>query len=52
MAVPHPSAPSAKACEMNSKKDMLALRAALVAGEESGEPEEFDFEGFIVSKKA
>ncbi|MFN8049571.1 MAG: type II toxin-antitoxin system ParD family antitoxin [Ancrocorticia sp.] len=37
---------------MNSKKDMLALRAALVAGEESGEPEEFDFEGFIVSKKA
>lgn len=45
------SCPSAKACEMNSKKDMLALRAALVAGEESGEPEEFDFEGSLSRRR-
>ncbi|HXD61000.1 MAG TPA: type II toxin-antitoxin system ParD family antitoxin [Lacisediminihabitans sp.] len=31
---------------------MTALRAALVAGEESGAPEDFDFEAFIASKRA
>lgn len=30
---------------------LAALRAALVAGEQSGEPEEFDFDAFIASKK-
>ncbi|MFT4028632.1 MAG: type II toxin-antitoxin system ParD family antitoxin [Protaetiibacter sp.] len=30
---------------------MSALRAALVAGEDSGEPEEFDFDAFLASKK-
>lgn len=29
-----------------------ALRAALVAGEESGAPEPFDFDAFIESKRA
>ena len=29
-----------------------ALRAALVAGEESGVPEEFDFDAFIAAKKS
>jgi len=31
---------------------MSALRAALVAGEESGRPEAFDFDAFIAAKKA
>jgi antitoxin ParD1/3/4 len=31
---------------------VAALRAALVAGEESGEPEPFDFDAFIAAKKA
>lgn len=31
---------------------MATLRAALVAGEESGEPEPFDFDDFIESKRA
>lgn len=31
---------------------MSALRAALVAGEESGEPEVFDFDAFIAAKKS
>lgn len=31
---------------------MSALRAALVEGEESGDPESFDFEAFIAAKKA
>ena len=31
---------------------MSALRSALVAGEESGEPEAFDFDAFIVAKKS
>ena len=31
---------------------MSALRAALVAGEESGAPEDFDFDSFIASKRS
>ncbi|MEV8146244.1 type II toxin-antitoxin system ParD family antitoxin [Specibacter sp. NPDC078709] len=31
---------------------MAALRAALIAGEESGQPEDFDFETFIESKRS
>lgn len=31
---------------------MAALRAALIAGEESGEPESFDFDEFITSKRS
>lgn len=31
---------------------LTALRASLVAGENSGEAEEFDFEAFIASKKS
>jgi len=31
---------------------MSALRAALVAGEESGGPEQFDFDAYIASKRA
>lgn len=31
---------------------MAALRAALVAGENSGPPEAFDFDGFIATKKS
>lgn len=31
---------------------LAALRAALVAGEESGEPEEFDFDAFVAAKRA
>jgi antitoxin ParD1/3/4 len=31
---------------------VAALRAALVAGEESGEPEAFDFDAFVAAKKA
>jgi antitoxin ParD1/3/4 len=30
---------------------LRALRAALVEGEESGPPSDFDFEGFIAGKK-
>lgn len=29
-----------------------ALRAALIAGEESGQPEDFDFDAFIAAKKS
>lgn len=36
----------------DQETQMTALRAALVAGEESGEPEQFDFDAFIVSKRA
>lgn len=35
----------------DQETQMAALRAALIAGEESGEPEEFDFDAFIVAKK-
>lgn len=31
---------------------LSALRAALVVGEESGEPEPFDFDEFIAARKA
>lgn len=31
---------------------MAALRAALIAGEESGAAEEFDFDAFIAAKKS
>ena len=31
---------------------MAALRAALIAGENSGEPEDFDFDEFIAAKKS
>ncbi|QQB14039.1 type II toxin-antitoxin system ParD family antitoxin [Brevibacterium casei] len=31
---------------------MATLRAALIAGEESGEPEDFDFEEFIAAKRS
>lgn len=31
---------------------LAALRAALVAGEESGTPEPFDFDAFVARKKA
>jgi antitoxin ParD1/3/4 len=31
---------------------MAALRAALIAGEESGLAENFDFDGFIAAKKS
>lgn len=31
---------------------MSALRAALVAGEESGAPEAFDFDAFVAAKKS
>ena len=31
---------------------LAALRAALITGEESGAPEEFDFDAFIVTKKS
>lgn len=32
--------------------ELAAVRAALEAGEVSGEPEEFDFDEFIAAKKA
>lgn len=31
---------------------VAALRAALIAGEERGEPEPFDFDAFVESKRA
>lgn len=36
----------------DQEAQMSALRAALVAGEKSGEPEEFDFDSFIAAKRA
>ncbi len=35
----------------DQETQMSALRAALIAGEESGESEEFDFDAFIAVKK-
>ncbi|KHK97235.1 antitoxin ParD1 [Microbacterium mangrovi] len=36
----------------DQETQMAALRAALIAGEESGEPERFDFDEFIASKRS
>nr|WP_274637835.1 type II toxin-antitoxin system ParD family antitoxin [Microbacterium bovistercoris] len=35
----------------DQETQMTALRAALIAGEESGEPEAFDFDAFIASRR-
>lgn len=36
----------------DQETQLAALRAALVAGEQSGEPEAFDFDAFIATKRA
>ena len=36
----------------DQETQLAALRAALVAGEESGAPQSFDFDAFVASKKA
>ncbi|WP_139415448.1 type II toxin-antitoxin system ParD family antitoxin [Agromyces laixinhei] len=36
----------------DQETQLAALRAALVAGENSGEPEAFDFDAFIAAKKS
>ncbi len=36
----------------DQETQLTALRAALVAGEESGSPEDFDFDAFIASKRS
>jgi len=36
----------------DQQTQMEALRAALIEGERSGEPEEFDFNAFVASKQA
>ena len=36
----------------DQETQLAALRAALVAGETSGVPEEFDFDAFIAAKKS
>ncbi len=36
----------------DQETQLAALRAALVAGEESGAPEPFDFDAFIAAKKS
>lgn len=36
----------------DQESQMAALRASLVAGEESGAPEPFDFDAFVATKKA
>lgn len=36
----------------DQEMQLAALRAALVAGEESGEPEAFDFDAFIAAKRS
>lgn len=36
----------------DQEAQMTALRAALVEGEASGEPEAFDFDAFIAAKRA
>ena len=35
----------------DQESEMAALRAALVAGEESGSPEPFDFDAFVAAKR-
>ncbi|MGN7247568.1 type II toxin-antitoxin system ParD family antitoxin [Janibacter anophelis] len=36
----------------DQETQLAALRAALVAGEDSGAPEVFDFDAFVAAKKA
>ncbi|UNX53843.1 type II toxin-antitoxin system ParD family antitoxin [Georgenia sp. TF02-10] len=36
----------------DQEAQLTALRAALVAGEESGAPEPFDFDAFVAAKKS
>jgi len=36
----------------DQETQLTALRAALAAGEASGEPEDFDFDAFIATKKS
>lgn len=36
----------------DQETQLAALRAALLAGEESGPPEPFDFDAFVAAKKA
>lgn len=36
----------------DQETQMATLRAALIAGEESGAPEPFDFDEFVASKKS
>ncbi len=36
----------------DKETQLNALRAALIAGEESGEPQPFDFDAFIASQKS
>jgi antitoxin ParD1/3/4 len=36
----------------DQETQLAALRAALAEGEQSGEPEEFDFDAFVAAKKA
>jgi len=36
----------------DQEAQMTALRAALVAGEDSGAPEDFDFDAFVASKRS
>lgn len=36
----------------DQETQLAALRAALVAGEESGEPEAFDFDAFVATKRS
>lgn len=36
----------------DQETQLAVLRTALVAGEQSGEPEAFDFDAFVAAKKA
>ncbi len=36
----------------DQETQLAALRAALAAGEESGEPEAFDFDAFVAAKRS
>ena len=36
----------------DQETQLASLRAALVVGEQSGEPESFDFDAFVAAKKA
>ncbi|OYO14573.1 hypothetical protein CGZ94_08285 [Enemella evansiae] len=42
----------ADAVDDDREEPLSALRAALVLGEDSGEPEPFDFDEFVAVKKA